>query len=69
MKIICKLPIPEGSQIIRHVKRDNQWHLVYLCPSDQIKIFIFDLETHDVIEVIHAEELWTSMQRPPESKL
>lgn len=69
MKTICNLPVPEGSHIIAHVKSAKEWHLVYNCPPNDIKIFIFNLETHELTEIEHAKEVWESMNRPPESKL
>ena len=58
MKLICKIPVPDGSLCISSSRIDNEWMLLYECPNSKIRVFLFNLETHKLFEIEDANELW-----------
>lgn len=51
VRIVAKLPLPEGSYLIDQARHENHWILMYHIPEFGPRCFIFDLETEKFMEV------------------
>ena len=67
MKTICKIPVPEGSYIIDHDRHDNSYIFVYRCPDHMVKVFVFNFEKKEIIEIEDIQDLWESCTLIPPS--
>ena len=51
-RLLCKVPVLEGSTLVGHAVYKNLWLLIYKGQNGDLRSFIYNMEKNNIMEII-----------------